>query len=111
MPPHDTPHAPVTVDLRWQADRPLDRSLFPEVLVLDAQGRAVANSLEAPQGGFYPTWRWLAGEIVADRRRIVLPQDLPSGDYRVVLRVHDFGANRTLAVDGNQDQDGGGVVG
>jgi hypothetical protein len=45
-------HDPVTIDLRWQALRPLDRSLFPELQLLNAAGQAVATNLAAPQDGF-----------------------------------------------------------
>jgi hypothetical protein len=97
---------PLAIDLRWQAPRALDRSLFPEVLLRDAGGKLVASSLEAPQGGFYPTWRWRPGEEVPDRRALALPPDLPAGSYHVLLRVHDFAAQHTLVSSAGARADG-----
>jgi hypothetical protein len=91
------PDALLAVELRWRAPRPIERALFPEVLVLDPQGQTVAASLEAPQGGFYPTWRWRTGESVPDRRELRLPADLAPGVYRIAVRIHDFAGRHDLA--------------
>jgi hypothetical protein len=88
---------PLTIDLGWQALRPLDRSLFPEIQLRDAAGQTVAADLAAPQGGFYPTWRWRPGERVTEQRSIALPPELPPGVYQLVVQVHDFEAQRSLA--------------
>jgi hypothetical protein len=81
----------LTLDLTWRALQPIDRSLYMEVLLLDAETRPVASSLDAPQGGFYPTWRWRTNEAVSEQRRITLPAELPPGAYRMAIKVHDFG--------------------
>jgi hypothetical protein len=82
----------LAVGLRWEALRPIDRSLFAEVQVLDPQGQVVADSVALPQDGFYPTWRWRPGESVADEHRVVLPADLAPGIYQLRVRMRDFGA-------------------
>jgi hypothetical protein len=82
----------LAVELRWEALRPIDRSLFAEVQVLDAAGQVVADSLAPPQQGFYPTWRWRPGESVADQHRIALPPDLAPGVYRLQVQMRDFAA-------------------
>jgi hypothetical protein len=92
---------PITVGLRWQASRAPDRALFPELLILDANGQPIADNLSAPQDGFYPTWRWHPGEDVTEQRRIQLPPNLAPGVYHVVVRVHDFAAGRVLDVPGS----------
>jgi hypothetical protein len=88
----------IAIGLRWQAPQALDRSLFPELVLLNQAGQTVAASLGAPQDGFYPTWRWRPGESVAELRHIQLPPDLVPGVYRIAARVHDFGAGRALEV-------------
>lgn len=88
----------IAVGLRWQTPQALDRSLFPELVLLDQAGQPVAASLCAPQDGFYPTWRWRPGESVAEQRRLQLPAELAPGVYRIAVRVHDFAAGRTLDV-------------
>jgi len=93
----------IAVGLRWQAPRLLDRSLFPELLLLNQADQPVAASLSAPQDGFYPTWRWRPGESVAERRRIQLPPDLAPGVYHVAVHVHDFAAGRVLDAAGGAE--------
>ena len=95
-PSQAAPGAALPVDLRWQAQRPIERALFPELLLLDPAGRVVAGDLAAPQDGFYPTWRWRVGEPVAERRTLQLPPDLAPGVYWLSLRVHDFAAQTLL---------------
>jgi hypothetical protein len=80
----------LAVGLRWEALRPIDRSLFAEVQLLDAHGQVVANSVALPQDGFYPTWRWRPGESVADEHRIALPAGLAPGIYRLRVQMRDF---------------------
>ncbi len=96
-PQHIGAHEPVAIDLRWQALRPLDRSLFPELQLLNAAGQTVATNLAAPQNGFYPTWRWRPGESITEQRNFELPQALDPGVYRLVVQVHDFSAQRLLS--------------
>jgi len=111
-PQHISAHDPVAIDLRWQALRPLDRSLFPELQLLNAAGQAVATNLAAPQDGFYPTWRWRPGENITEQRNFQLPQALDPGIYRLVLQVHDFSAQRVLSAhqDGAQAAEIGQIV-
>jgi len=94
----------VEVTLRWQAPQPIDRSLFTELDVVDAAGRLVATSMDMPQQGFYPTWRWRPGEDVEDQRQIRLPADLSPGTYRVQVSVRDLAIPHTLVA---TDQAGG----
>jgi hypothetical protein len=82
----------LAVGLRWEALRPIDRTLFAEVQVLDARGQVVADSVAQPQGGFYPTWRWRPGEVVADEHRIALPAGLAPGVYYLRIQIRDFSA-------------------
>jgi hypothetical protein len=93
----------IAIGLRWQAPRALEQALFPEIQILNMGGQPVATSLAAPQDGFYPTWRWLPGEQVAEQRRIQLPPDLAPGVYHVATRIHDFAAGRLLEAHGSVD--------
>jgi hypothetical protein len=90
----------VTVDLRWQALRPIDRSLFAAIEVLDADGQVVADNIALPQQGFYPTWRWRPGENVADWHRIALPPNLAPGVYHLRVSLRDFAAQDGSLVSG-----------
>jgi hypothetical protein len=93
----------IAVGLRWQAPQPLDRALFPELVLLNQAGQALAASLGAPQDGFYPTWRWRPGESVTEQRRIQLPPELAPGVYRIAVRLHDFATGRAFDVPGTAE--------
>lgn len=88
--------APLTIDLRWQAGAQIAQAFFPELQLIDSNGNVLASETSAPQGGFYPTWLWRAGESVDEQRTLALPPNLPHGDYRLRLLVHDYVAQRVL---------------
>ncbi len=88
--------APLTIGLRWQAGAVIAQAFFPELQLLDSSGNVAASETSAPQGGFYPTWLWRAGERVDEQRTLALPPELPAGDYRLRLLVHDYVAQRVL---------------
>jgi hypothetical protein len=87
----------LATSLRWQAMRPIGRSLFVELHVVDAGGNVVAASLAPPQQGFYPAWRWRPGDTVTDRQSIELPHNLPPGIYRLEVSTRDFGTLELMA--------------
>ncbi|KAB8143881.1 hypothetical protein F8S13_08260 [Chloroflexia bacterium SDU3-3] len=86
----------LSVRLRWHAQTPIRRPVALELRLLDASGATVASSAGAPQGGFYPVWRWRAGEIVAETRSLALPADLPAGAYTLAVAAFDEGAQAAL---------------
>lgn len=86
----------LAVRLRWHAQTPIRRPVSLELRLLDASGATVASSAGAPQGGFYPVWRWRAGETVAETRSLALPADLPAGSYTLAIAAFDEGAQAAL---------------
>jgi hypothetical protein len=50
--------------------------------------------------GDLPTSQWTPDLLVFDRHTLVLPNDLPSGRYRVTVGVYWFGDRQPLPVDG-----------
>ena len=70
--------------LFWQAQRPLAIEYQVFVHVLDAGGQLVAQSDKLNPGEF-PTHRWPADRYVPDNHRLILPDDLPLGDYTVAI--------------------------
>jgi hypothetical protein len=55
-----------------------------------------------PRGATYPTTRWRPGEVVIDPYAIVLPADLPPGEYaiEVGLYLRETGQRLGVMVDG-----------
>jgi 4-amino-4-deoxy-L-arabinose transferase-like glycosyltransferase len=55
----------------------------------DAAGNVVQSVDYTPQNWFAPTHVWVVGQPARDQRGLLLPADLPPGDYRLTLRLYD----------------------
>lgn len=92
----------LTVDLVWQATGPIDQNYTAFVHLLDGSGRLIAQNDRPPAG--YPTADWRPGEIIRDSYPLILPADLPPGDYTLEAGFYAwpsltaFGRNLTLGV-------------
>jgi hypothetical protein len=78
----------VRITSRWEAGVASPAARF-SLRLYDASGRVWAADDYTPADGFAPTEDWPAGQTMEDRRGLLLPADLPPGDYRVTLRVYD----------------------
>jgi hypothetical protein len=91
------------VDLWWTAlNAPtLDYSVGVYVMPLN-EDRVIVQSDQAP--GTLPTSQWAPGDLIFDRHTLSLPDDLPSGTYRIAVKVYWFGDNQPLSVNNNPYQ-------
>jgi hypothetical protein len=62
------------VTLYWQALRPIERNLSAFVKIFGPGDVELVGIDTYPGGGMYQTTRWQAGEIIADRYRLRLPE-------------------------------------
>ena len=69
----------------------------------NAAGETVAQKDQPPLDGAYPTSLWDPGEIIADELIIPLPDELPSGEYSLVIGLYDFTTGLRLPVPGAAD--------
>jgi hypothetical protein len=83
-----SPGGQVPVELLWQAVEAPGEPLVVVVQLLAAGDRLAANLEEEPVKGLYPTHRWIANELVADRHTLGLPPNVPAGEYRLVVGVY-----------------------
>ncbi len=94
--------------LVWQAiqDPSTDYTVF--VHVLDQDGTCCIWQQDAmPQQNQYPTSRWLSGEVVEDSYELILPPDLPPGEYpvEVGLYIAETGQRLLVEVPGELEND------
>jgi hypothetical protein len=70
--------------------------------MLDAQGHKVAQLDWQPhdRSGRLPMQAWIPGQAVVDTQRLILPADLPTGDYRLVVGVYDWRDGTRLSATG-----------
>ncbi len=78
----------VRVTNHWTVSEPLPGYRF-SLRLADAMDRVWAAEDYTPEDGFAPTDGWPIGAAVTERRGLLLPADLPPGDYRLTLRLYD----------------------
>lgn len=79
----------VQVQLIWSSPDKISRAYKIFIHLLDAEGRLVAQRDSEPVGGSRPTTSWEPGEAIVDNYGLVLPADLPPGQYTLRLGFYD----------------------
>ena len=90
--------------LYWACDAPPGQSLSVFVHLVETgpnEGPPLAQGDGPPLGGDYPTDLWAAGEVIADGRVVLLPDDLPPGRYALLVGLYSLQTGERLpAFDG-----------
>ena len=97
--------AVLETDLFWQAERAIGQDYTVFVHLYDTAGRLVASHDGAPVYGYLPTSDWPVGQIVRDRHDIQLPDDLASGDYRLMAGLYDAATGERLRLTAGGDEE------
>jgi hypothetical protein len=74
--------------LYWQATAPVPADYTAFVHVLDAESEKIAQEDGPPLNGWYPSSAWAPGQIIADRRQIVLPDGVDPAHVRVAVGLY-----------------------
>jgi hypothetical protein len=77
------------VTLRWQTVQPLNHAYKVFVHLRRSDGEPIAQSDSEPAGGFDPTDTWRPGQLVLDRRALLMPRNTPPGTYAVYAGLYD----------------------
>lgn len=79
-----------------------DYSVFVHLIDTSSDGDPVAQADGSPLEGTRPTSSWQPGETLVDVRHVMLPPDLPSGSYSLVVGWYDWQTNERLStIDGH----------
>jgi len=100
---HDSEVEPggiIRLTLRWQAKERIGRDDKVFVHLLDGEGRIVAQRDSEPVGGSRPTSGWGIGEEILDHYGMMLPKELPSGEYQLVVGMYDPTSGERLPIYG-----------
>ncbi len=93
---------PLHLTLTWQALVSPRDSLTIFIHLIDGAGRPVTGHDYTPLGGACPTYlwfpKWLPGQTFTDPYRLVLPADLPPGDYWLEVGMYGMTSLRRLPV-------------
>jgi 4-amino-4-deoxy-L-arabinose transferase-like glycosyltransferase len=83
------PGKSMELTLFWEAEQAVLNNYTVFVHLLDANGNQVANGDGPPVFGDYPTYLWREGDLILDEHTLVLPADLPHGEYEVTVGLYD----------------------
>ena len=86
------------VTLQWQATTPMALDYTVYTQLRDASGRVAAQLDSQPASGTRPTSGWQPGETVLDRKAILLPPDLPPGDYTLQVGLYELATLKRLTL-------------
>ena len=89
----------VQLTLFWQTDAALaERYKVFVHLYAGLDAPPVAQQDGEPQGDLAPTINWTAGATVADNHGLLVPPDLPPGDYTLMIGLYDLFTGDRLPV-------------
>ena len=97
----------VEVTLFWETAVPLQTRYKVFLHLLDDNGNLVGQRDSEPGGGLALTTTWQPGQSVIDNHGLLIPGDLPPGQYNLRLGLYDFAnpANRLLITTLNGETD------
>jgi len=93
----------LVVSLAWETLRAPEERLKVFVHLLDSGGRLVAQHDGEPVGWQALTDAWQAGDRYTDRHGILLPAEIPPGDYVLKVGMYRYSGERLQVV----TEDGG----
>lgn len=76
------------ITLYWSAIEPDGQDYTVFVHLVDESGQLVAQADAPPQANTYPTTIWASGEQIRDLHPLVLPDNLPSGVYQILVGLY-----------------------
>lgn len=90
------------LQLTWVADETPTTRYKVFLQLLNSDGVLVAQRDSEPAGGLSLTTNWQADTPIVDNHALVIPPDLPAGDYTLILGLYDINDPSARAnVDGN----------
>ncbi len=79
---------PPQLTLFWKALAPISTDYTIFIHLRNAENANIQQWDRQPLNGTYPTRLWHTGETIADPVSLILPADLPPGDYRLAIGLY-----------------------
>jgi hypothetical protein len=96
--PKSSPGGAILLALRWQSMRPVSYDYHVFVHLLDAQGEKIAQRDGQPVQWLRPISSWQPGEEIVDHYGLLLPADLPTGEYTIAVGLYDPVSGQRLPI-------------
>jgi hypothetical protein len=90
------PNTALRLTLYWRVLAPMETSYTVFTHLLDANGQLWAQKDNPPVRGSYPTTEWRVGETIVDKYDIVIPPDVPVGQYELEVGLYDATTGQRL---------------
>jgi len=84
------PGETITLTLHWEARAAPSADYQVMVHLLGVDPEPVAQGDGPPLGGDYPTSAWASGEVIVGPHAVVLPADVPPGQYRLLVGMYNL---------------------
>jgi hypothetical protein len=88
-PVHVPPGSALRFTLYWQAASDIQAEYAVFVHLVDDRGEIYAQIDSPPRGGDFPTGEWMSGDVILDPYSLVVPRDIPPGEYSLVVGMYD----------------------
>jgi hypothetical protein len=92
------PGETIHLTLYWQGLVPLEENYRAFAHVLGVEDQVWANSDSPPDDGAAPTKQWELGQVVADRRKLIIGLTTPPNFYDVEVGMYLLGGDRLLVL-------------
>jgi Dolichyl-phosphate-mannose-protein mannosyltransferase len=92
------PGSVLSVSLRWRVAQAIEGRYNVFVHLASADQPLLSGADGEPCGGWYPTNRWHAGEVIEHTLQLKIPSDLVPGRYFVAAGLYDWQTGARLPV-------------
>lgn len=80
----------ITLTLFWQTENPLTERYKIFLHLVDSHGQLITQRDSEPGGGLALTTIWPPGQPISDNHGLLIPADLPAGQYTLLLGLYDL---------------------
>jgi hypothetical protein len=101
--PESSPGDAVLLALRWQSLQPVAYDYHVFVHLLDARGEKILQRDGQPVQWMHPISSWRPGEEIIDHYGLLLPEELPAGNYTIAVGLYDPVTGQRLPISAGPD--------
>jgi hypothetical protein len=83
----------------WQTQTQIEKEYKVFIHLLDGENVVVAQRDSGPVGGWRPTTSWSDGELIRDNQGLLIPGNLPTGEYGLIAGLYDADGDRLVVLD------------
>jgi hypothetical protein len=88
----------LSLTFHWRTEQPTGRHFIQFVHLFDAEGEAQVIHDQEPFNGVFPSTDWPPGVEMTDEWTLLLPEDLPAGEYDLYTGLYEWPSLERLTV-------------